>query len=179
MIQAAYRAQEVNPAKLVQLYRRELELCQVKKGETIAVVSDLATRREYIQAAFAAADDLGADIYELCVNSLPSWTKVGVPTIGQCKGTLEAVSAADLVVVFHVPLFTRWLKDVMDGGTRVLMIIDAPDDLEQLQSPPGLKEAVLHAQGLYQKTKSVRVTSGAGTSPAARSATASAATNEI
>jgi len=163
MIQAAYRAQEVNPAKLVQLYRRELELCRVKKGETIAVVSDLATRREYIQAAFAAADDLGADIYELCVNSLPSWTKVGVPTIGQCKGTLEAVCAADLVVVFHVPLFTRWLKDVMDGGTRVLMIIDAPDDLEQLMAPRGLKEACKHAESLYRKTKSARVTSKAGT----------------
>ena len=163
MIQAAYRAQEVNPAKLVQLYRRELELCQVKKGETIAVVSDLATRREYIQAAFAAADDLGADIYELCVNSLPSWTKVGVPTIGQCKGTLEAVCAADLVVVFHVPLFTRWLKDVMDGGTRVLMIIDAPDDLEQLMAPRGLKEACKHAESLYKKTRSVRVSSKAGT----------------
>ena len=163
MIQAAYRAQEVNPAKLVQLYRRELELCQVQKGETIAVVSDLATRREYIQAAFAAADDLGADIYELCVNSLPSWTKVGVPTIGQCKGTLEAVCAADLVVVFHVPLFTRWLKDVMGGGARVLMIIDAPDDLEQLMAPRGLKEACKHAESLYKKTKSVRVSSKAGT----------------
>jgi 2,5-dihydroxypyridine 5,6-dioxygenase len=163
MIQSAYRAQEVNPAKLVQLYRRELELCRVEKGETIAVVSDLATRREYIQAAFAAADELGADIYELCVNSLPSWTKVGVPTIGQCKGTLEAVSAADLVVVFHVPLFTRWLKDVLDGGTRVLMIIDAPDDLEQLMAPRGLKEACKHAESLYCKTESVRVTSKAGT----------------
>src|SRR6266851_1357522 len=163
MIQSAFRAQEVNPAKLAQLYRKELELCQVKKGETIAVVSDLATRREYIQAAFAAADDLGADIYELCVNSLPSWTKVGVPTIGQCKGTLEAVSAADLVVVFHVPLFTRWLKDVMDGGTRVLMIIDAPDDLEQLMAPRGLKEACKYAESLYTKTKSVRVTSRSGT----------------
>src|SRR5215212_1468232 len=162
MIQSAFRAQEVNPAKLVQLYRREFELCRLKKGETIAVVSDLATRREYIQAAFAAADDLGADIYELCVNSLPSWTKVGVPTIGKAKGTLEAVKAADLVVIFHVPLFTRWLKQVMDGGTRVLMIIDSPDDLEQLMSPKGLKEACKHAERLYQKTKKVRVTSESG-----------------
>src|SRR5499426_4609649 len=163
MIQAAYRAQEVNPAKLVQLYRKELELSQVKKGETICAVSDLATRREYIQAAFAAADDLGADIYELCVNSLPSWTKVGVPTVGRCKGTLEAVRAADLVVIFHVPLFTAWLKEVTGGGTRVLMIIDAPDDLEQLMSPPGLKEACRHAESIYRKTKKVRVTSEAGT----------------
>lgn len=161
--QAALRVQEVNPAKLAMLYRREFELCKVKPGETIALVSDLGTRREYIQAAFAAAEDLGADVYELCVNSIPSWTKVGVPTIGKCKGTLEAVRAADMVVIFHVPLFTKWLKQVMDGGTRVLMIIDAPDDLEQLMSPPGLKEAMKHAEALYRATKKVRVTSDAGT----------------
>src|SRR5437763_13966626 len=163
MIQSAFRAQEVNPAKLVQLYRREFELCKARKGETIAVVSDLATRREYIQAAFAAADDLGGDIYEICVNALPSWTKAGVPTIGQCKGTLEAVSAADMVVVFHVPLFTKWLKQVTMGGTRVLMVIDAPDDLEQLMSPAGLKDALKHAEALYRSTRSVRVVSDAGT----------------
>src|SRR5687768_5320358 len=63
------RRNPVNPATLAQLYRKELELSKVKKGETLCVVSDLATRREYIQAAFAAADELGADIYELCVNS--------------------------------------------------------------------------------------------------------------
>ena len=126
---AARRVQEVNPAKLAALYRKEFELCKVQRGETIAIVSDLGTRREYIQAAFAAADDLGVDVYELCVNSIPSWTSVGVPTIGKSKGTLAAVSAADLLVIFHVPLFTKWLKQVTDGGTRVLMIIDAPDDL--------------------------------------------------
>ena len=153
----------MNPAKLAGLYRKQFELSRVKQGETVCAVSDLATRREYIQAAFAAADELGADIYELCVNSLPSWTKVGVPTIGQCKGTLDAVRAADLVVVFHVPLFTQWLKQVLDGGTRVLMIIDAPEELEQLMAPPGLKEACKHAEGLYRKTRVVKVESAAGT----------------
>jgi len=163
MLASAMRALETNPAKLARLYVDELKLSAVRKGETIAVVSDLGTRREYIQAAFTAAEELGADIYELCVNSLPSWTRVGVPTIGQCKGTLEAVAAADLVVIFHVPLFSRWLKTVMDGGTRVLMIIDSPDALAQLMSPPGLKEACKHAEAIYRKTKSVRVTSAAGT----------------
>lgn len=160
---AAFRAQELNPAKLATLYRREFELCRVQPGETLALVSDLTTRRDYIAAAFAAADALGADIYELCVNSIPSWTKVGVPTIGQCKGTLAAVKAADMVVVFHVPLFTAWLKEVMQAGTRVLMIIDAPDELEQLMAPPGLKEAVLHADRRLAATRTVRVTSAAGT----------------
>ena len=160
---ASIRVQEVNPAKLGSLYRRQFELCKVKKGETIACVSDLSTRREYIEAAFAAADDLGADVYEMCVNNIPSWTKVGVATVGQCKGTLEAAMAADLIVIFHVPLFTKWLKQVMDNGVRVLMIIDAPDDLEQLMSPPGLKEAMRHAHERYEKTKEVRVISDAGT----------------
>ena len=99
----------------------------------------------------------------MCVNSIPGWTKVGVPTIGQCKGTLDAVKAADLIIIFHVPLFTKWLKEVMDGGTRVLMIIDAPDDLDQLMSPKGLKEAMKYAEGIYKRTKTVRVTNEAGT----------------
>src|SRR5579871_5218825 len=163
MMQAALQAAEMNPARLTGLYREEFNLCKVRRGETIALVSDLGTRREYIQAAFAAADDLGADIYEMCVNALPSWTKVGVPTIGQCKGTLDALCQVDLVVIFHVPLFSRWLKTVMDRGVRVLMIIDAPDDLEQLMAPPGLKEALRHAESRYRATREVRVTSDAGT----------------
>jgi len=160
---AAIRSSETNPAKLTRLYAEEFKLSAVKKGETIAVVSDLGTRREYVHSAFAAAEELGADIYELCVNSLPGWTRVGVPTIGQCKGTLEAVCAADMVVIFHVPLFSRWLKTVLDGGTRVLMIIDSPDDLKQLMAPKGLKDACKYADSVYRKTKRVRVRSAAGT----------------
>ncbi len=160
---AAIRTQEINPARLTGLYRRQFELCRVGPGQTVAVVSDLGTRREYIQAAFAAAEEMGFDIYEMCVNAIPGWTSVGVPTIGKCKGTLEALSAADMILIFHVPLFAKWLRDVQAKGVRVQMVIDAPDDLHQLQSPPGLKEAILHAQDLYRATKEVRVTSRAGT----------------
>ncbi len=160
---AGVRAQEVNPAHLPKLFRKQYEMCKVKAGQTIACLTDLSTRREYIQAAFAAADDVGADIYEMCVNSVPSWSKVGVATVGKCKGTLDAMKAADLVLVFHVPLFTSWLKECMNAGTRFLMIIDAPDDLEQLISPPGLKEAMKYAHARYEKTREVRVFSAAGT----------------
>lgn len=163
MIAADNRTLLNNPAKLPQLFQKQFELCKIKPGQTIAIVSDLGTRTEYIEAAFAAADALGADIYEMRVNVIPGWTKVGVPTIGQCKGTLEALMACDMVLIFHVPLFSQWLKKVRDNGVRVQMIIDAPDDLFALQAPEGLKEAVLHAHNVYEQTKQVRVTSNAGT----------------
>lgn len=163
MIAADIRTQMTNPAKLTSMFKRQFELCKIDKGQTIAIVSDLGTRVEYIEAAFAAADQLGADIYEMKVNLIPGWTKVGVPTIGQCKGTLEALKACDMVLIFHVPLFAAWLREVMDAGVRVQMIIDAPDDLYDLQAPAGLKEAVMHAHKIYEKTREVRVTSKAGT----------------
>ena len=49
------RPVEINLATLATLFRKEFELCNVKKGETIAVVSDLNSRRDYVAAAFAAA----------------------------------------------------------------------------------------------------------------------------
>ena len=162
-MQAVYRPFQVNPARVACLFQQQFELCNVTRGETIALVSDLGTRQLYIQAAFAAASEMGADIYEMRVNNLPTYTKVGIPTVGQCKGTLDALKAADLIVIFHPPVFSAWVKTVRQAGSRVLMILDAPDDLEQLRSPKGLKEAVLYADELLKNTKEVRVTSDAGT----------------
>ncbi|MBF6567857.1 MAG: hypothetical protein IVW54_03150 [Candidatus Binataceae bacterium] len=155
--------QVVNPAMMAMLFRKEFQLSNVQKGETIAVLTDLTARRDYVAAAFAAAQDLNADIYEMCVNSVPTWTRVGVETVGRCKGTLDALQHADLLVCMHVPLFTKWLKVVRDAGTRVLMVIDAPDDLHDLMSPPGLKAAVVYAGQRLERAKKMRVTNEAGT----------------
>ncbi|HYM99207.1 MAG TPA: hypothetical protein VET25_05655, partial [Aestuariivirgaceae bacterium] len=155
--------ESINHAKLALLFRKEFKLCNVKRGETIVLLSDLGARRDYVAAAFAAAEDFGADAYEMCVNAMPSWTKVGVETIGRCKGTLEAIKAADMLVCLHIPLFTRWLKEARDAGTRVLMVIDAPDELEELLAPPGLKEAVTYAGQRLERAKTMRITRAAGT----------------
>ncbi len=152
-----------NPAALATLFRREFELCNVQEGETIALLSDISSRREYVEASFAAASDLGVNAYDLCVNSVPSWTKVGVETVGGAKGTVEALAAADLLLCLHVPLFTKWMKTVRDAGTRVLMIIDHPDDLADLMAPPGLKDAVVYSGKRLEDTKVMRVVSDAGT----------------
>jgi 2,5-dihydroxypyridine 5,6-dioxygenase len=60
-------------------------------------------------------------------------------------------------------VFSAWVKTVRAAGTRIVMVLDGPDDLEQLQSPPGLKEAVLYADKLLARAREIRVTSDAGT----------------
>jgi 2,5-dihydroxypyridine 5,6-dioxygenase len=157
------RQETINSAKLPALFRREFELCNVRRGETVMLLTDLGSRRDYVASAFAAADELGADIYAMCVNATPSWTKVGVPTVGKCKGTLDAVKQADLLICLHIPLFTKWLKEARDAGTRVLLVIDGPDELAELMAPPGLKEAVIHAGKRLEKAKRMRVKNAAGT----------------
>ena len=58
---------------------------------------------------------------------------------------MEALKAADLVLRFLPPNFSRWQREAREAGTRILSVVVAPDELARLQSPPGLKEAVLHA----------------------------------
>ena len=59
---AAVRKSETNHAKLTRLYVEQFKISAVIKGEKVYFVSDLGTRREYVQSAFAAAEELGADI---------------------------------------------------------------------------------------------------------------------
>src|ERR1700740_326651 len=155
--------ESINHARLAMLFRQEFQLCNVQKSETIVLLSDLGARRDYVSAAFAAAEDLGADAYEMWRNAIPSWTKVGVETVGRCKGTLDAIKAADMLVCLHIPLFTRWLKEARDAGTRVLMVIDGPDELEELMAPSGLREAVGYAGDRLKRAKIMRITRAGGT----------------
>lgn len=157
------RPPEVNLAKLAMLFAKEFRLCNTQPGETICMITDLNSPPEYVAAAFAAADELGADIYEMRTNTLSSWVRVGVETVGRAKGTIDALRSADMIVCLHLPLFTNWLREVRDGGTRVLAIRDAPDMLDQLMAPEGLKEAVVHAGERLSQAKEMRVVSEAGT----------------
>jgi len=71
-----------------------------------------------------------------------------VPTIGQCKGTLQRYPPPTWWCVSRA-IVHPLAQDVMDGGTRVLMIIDAPDDLEQLMRRAA--QRLQYAESLYKE----------------------------
>ena len=46
----------LNGSKLPLMFRNQLGLCKVKPGDQVVLVTDLATRADYVDAAFAAAE---------------------------------------------------------------------------------------------------------------------------
>ena len=58
-------------ASMVELFRRELELCRVTPEETVAVLSDGETRSVYAQAFLMAAQQIGATAFQVTVPRPP------------------------------------------------------------------------------------------------------------
>lgn len=152
-----------NTIQLFSLFRKEFELCNLRQGETVILLTDASSPREYVAAGFAAANDLGANAYEIGISKNPDRTRIGVDAIGSASGLLDALKACDLLCALHFPNFSKWVREVRAAGTRVLSIVDHPDELRRLQSPPGLKNAVLTAAKLWGAARTIRLTNRAGT----------------
>ena len=108
-MQAVYGSLQINPAKMANFFRKQFELCNVTHGETIALISDLGTRRAYVMAGLRRRP-IWAPTSTKCQVTIFRLYKGGIPTVGQCKGTLEALKAANLIVIFHPPVFSAWVK---------------------------------------------------------------------
>ena len=68
-----------------------------------------------------------------------------------------------MLVCLHIPLFTRWLKEARDAGTRALMIIDGPDELEEVDGATGLEGGRDYAGDRLRRAKTMRITRPGGT----------------
>ncbi len=160
-------SEQVSLAELGFLFKEELALCKIKSGDQVVLITDMNTRQDYVQAAFAAADAIGAKIFEIRIGTPFNPTMIasegGGDMLQSLPGAVQAVHSADLVLVFHVSLGSPWMQEARKKGVRFLLIIDGPDELKRLMTPPGLKEAVKYAHGLVDRTKLMHVTSPAGT----------------
>lgn len=149
--------------RLTAMFKAEFELCRVKDGETMVLLSDPLARPEYITAGFAAARQLGARVFNIAVPEAPHHHLVGIHPLRDLAPAVEAMKNSDIVVAFTRPLFTKELRDILSAGTRVLMVIDHPDDLEMLMSGPSIRRAVEAAGRRLERARRVRYTSDAGT----------------
>jgi len=150
-------------ARLTKLFTKELQLCAVKKGDVVAMLTNLSTRREYVAACHEAAQDLGAFAFELGIGQMPDPSRVAADSLSDVEGVFGVLRHAALLVTFQVPNFARWARELRTSGTRILAILDGPEELERFMSPPGLKEAVLAAAARWQAAREITLLNKAGT----------------
>lgn len=142
---------------LVPLFRKELELCKVREGETILLFTDSQFNPHYPAAFSAAAQELGA---ESVIISIPSHgTRLDNRMI------VEAWKRADMVIgMTTVPwLYTDAHDEALDAGTRTLMVVEPDDVLRRLFPSDEVKRRTLASAEILGPGKKLRVMSKAGT----------------
>jgi 2,5-dihydroxypyridine 5,6-dioxygenase len=155
---------------LSELFRRELELCGVTEGQTVAVLSQPSALQGHAQAALEAASSLGAAGLHVQVSppggraaNTDRFRTVHVPVLTGNRAAVETLKSADLVIDLVFLLYAPELQEILAAGTRVLTAMDPPEHLERLFPDASLRARVEHAQGLLQGARELRVTNGAGT----------------
>ncbi len=158
---------------LVRLFVREFELCKVAPGEHVIVLSEPSSRSDYVAAAFGAAQQLGARVASVVA---PSGSPIPEPVTHTGSGPgLQSVldnvvvqgtlKAADMVVdltregFVHAPI----QSEILQAGTRILFVCDAPDVLARNLPAAEDTERVESAKALVAASTVMRVSSDAGT----------------
>jgi 2,5-dihydroxypyridine 5,6-dioxygenase len=154
---------------MVDLFRRELELCGVHEGETVAVLTEMGVLADYAAAFMAAAQSLGARPFN--VNLLPA----AGPSVGQRasdtgnnplagnQAALDALAHADMLVDLMFLLFSKEQIAIQKAGTRVLLVVEPFEVLARLLPTRELRERVEAALTRLQKARRLRFTNPAGT----------------
>lgn len=152
------------------LFRRELELCGVGEGQTVAILSQASALQGHADAALAAASSLGAAGIHVQVappcgkaSNAGRFRTVYVPVLSENRAAVDTLKKADLVIDLVFLLYAPELHEILGAGTRVLTAMDPPENLERLFPDSSLRERVEFANALLAGSKELRVTSSAGT----------------
>jgi 2,5-dihydroxypyridine 5,6-dioxygenase len=154
--------------ELASLFRKELELCGVGPGQTIAVLSEGSQLRDYAEASLSAASALGAEIIDV---NIPSETaieanerlsNIGQNGLSSHPWAMDACLRADMVIDHLLLLFSHEQVAMQKAGTRVLLVVEPVEILQRLFPDPGLRACVEAAERRLSQARTLRFTNAAG-----------------
>ncbi|MCD6078737.1 MAG: peptidase [Ramlibacter sp.] len=161
----------IEPAWL-DAFESVLSRCALKRGDTVAVLSESQSRPVLPQLARLAAARLGAQVFDLVLpsvfsSSLPVARSTGAsPVLRQLQPVVSALAASTLVVdctvegLMHAPE----LPAVLKGGARVLYVSNEhPEALARLLPDEAIEALVKDHVKRLRAAREMRVTSPAGT----------------
>lgn len=159
-------------AKWIDAFARVFELCAVKRGESVALLSESQSRPLNVSLAELALARLGARWFHVVLPTPAQTAPVPVRSTGASNAlqglepAIAALKGAGLVVdltlegLLHAPE----LPAILAGGARVLMVSNEhPEALERLVPDPALEPVVKDAIKRLKAATRMTVTSPAGT----------------
>ncbi|WPG41303.1 2,5-dihydroxypyridine 5,6-dioxygenase [Variovorax sp. EBFNA2] len=151
--------------EMFELFTRELELCRVKPGENIVVLTADDEWQEHAQAFMAAAAHLGATTFNMNLRRGQK-NAVGVqgrhPLVGNALA-MTTLKSASMVIDMVGLLFSREQAEIQAAGVRILRVMEPFHVLKQMFPTADLQRRVEYAKGLLESARQLRFTSDAGT----------------
>lgn len=158
--------------KWIASFRRVFQLCEIKPGDRVAILSETLSRKINVHLAELALSDLQAQLFHVVMPSAPLSDPVAVRSTGSSPAlqgntsVLAALRTADVVIDCTVEglLHAPELKNILSEGARLMMISNEhPEILERLAPDPALHQKVQLGVQMLDQAKQMRVTSAAGT----------------
>jgi len=159
-------------AKWIDAFARVLELCALRPGETVALLSETQSRAVNVRLAELAAARLGGRAFHVILPTPPQRAPVPIRSTGASDAVqnigpvVAALAASNLVVDLTVEgmLHAPELPAILKGGARLLMVSNEhPEALERLVPVPALEAKVKAGIRRLKAAREMRVTSAAGT----------------
>ena len=152
------------------LCERMLQLCKLREGESLIVLSQGDERAEYVDAFLTAGQRRGAKVMNLRLpySSSAASGEVGVWTVGKTpladnQPAVEVLKSADMVVETLFLLFSDELTEIQQAGTRILTCIEPVEVLARLFPTDELRRRTDAAIEALAAARTLRFTNRAGT----------------
>lgn len=161
----------ISDAQFLKGWRQVLEMCNLKAGEQVTILTSDDSNKQIAYIAKLAASDLGAVVTELNLAPVNSEKAISPDKSGYIGKTpldgnnaaLACLKASDLVIDTLQLLFSKEQEQVLKTGTRMLLAVEPPAIMMRQIPRPEDKLRVLAAAKKIGAAKEMHVTSKAGT----------------
>lgn len=161
----------ISDAQFLKGWRQVLEMCNLKAGEQVTILTSDDSNKQIAYIAKLAASDLGAVVTELNLAPVNSEKAISPDKSGYIGKTpldgnnaaLACLKASDLVIDTLQLLFSKEQEQVLKTGTRMLLAVEPPAIMMRQIPRPEDKLRVLAAAKKIGSAKEMHVTSKAGT----------------
>lgn len=156
---------------LITAWKTVLDLSQLAEGQCVTILTGPQTCVQTLRCATIAAQSAGAVVNRLdlppvngaLAHSRDPLAYVGTTPLTGNRPAMELCKASDLVLDLMLLLFSPEQAEILESGTKILLAVEPPEVLVRLVPTEADRAAVRAGARLIERSRTMRVTSAAGT----------------